>query len=147
MRSVSPIELELRTPRVWRGLIALSVPVATGGAWQAGWSAAGCVAVAAVATLAATLAWRETARWVGARLSFDSGGGLVLGRPGREPVAVEVERQVRLGRLLVLGLRTRGGQRIRLPVWPDMLDAEGFRRLLVRVERRHPGQPDADGAA
>jgi hypothetical protein len=146
MSSVTPLSVELGPPRAWRAVIAVACVAAIAGCGFVVASAGPLVLLAAACIGVAGIAWRGAGRWQGVRLVFDAGGGLELRQPDGSVRQVELDHGIHLGALLVIVVRRRDGRRDDVVVWRDQVDADAWRRLKVRVDRRHGSRQNTDSA-
>jgi hypothetical protein len=146
MSSVTPLSVELGPPRAWRAVILCACIAAIAGSAVAFASMGLVGTLAAVCIGVAVIAWRGAGRWSGVRLVFDAGGGLELRLRDGTNRKVELDHAIHIGPLLVIVVRRRDGKRDDVAVWRDQLDADGWRRLKVRVDRRHVSRQNTDSA-
>lgn len=144
MSSVTPLSVELGRPRAWRAVMACACVAAISGCAFTVESKALVVVLAVSCIAIAAVAWRRAGRWQGVRLVFAAGGGLELRQPDGSAQQVDLEHGIHLGPLLVIVVRRRDGRRDDVVVWRDQVDADAWRRLKVRVDRRHDGRQNTD---
>ncbi len=137
MRSVAPLSVELGAPRAWRTVIVCACIAAIAGSALAFDSLSPVGLLSAVCLGVAITAWRATGRWCGVRLIFDAGGGLELRHRDGSNRKAELDHAIHFGPLLVIIARLRDGGREDIVVWRDQIDSDAWRRLKVRLNRRH----------
>lgn len=146
MRSVSSFRLEARPSRGYGlGLIALAIAVAL----TLAWTAMPVLAMSALAILAAislSLAWRHHRRGLPSVLNLQSDGQCTWRDvdDGRERQARVVEAAV-LGPLIALTLTPVEGGSLRLAYWSDMLAPEAWRRLRAVARGLRVDAEDSHG--
>jgi len=130
----TPLRVELRPSRLLAGFVALTTLAAMLAVMRSGlsWPWRGLLTVAAMA-----IGWREWLRvrrpWRGAILTHDGAGGWRLMAPGFSCEGPLVGRPVRLPGILRLTVTDAAGRSHRWLLARDMMDANAFRRLVVRA--------------
>ncbi len=137
MRSAAPIALELRRSRRFELALLAVILAALAACAYAGLPLALRVAAGAVVLgLGARAAMAQRAQ-AGLRLSIERDGAAVLRSPGGGVEALRVDAWACRGPLVTLRLAGAGARR-NLFLLPDSADAEGLRRLRVRLAQLDP---------
>ena len=135
MRSAPTLVCELRRSRVELGAILLAIAAALAAALVASMAVPFRVVLVAATLPAGALAFRDRLRRPWIELALAGNGALVLRGPSGPEWRGTLTEATVLGPLVVLTARDAGGGTVRLPIYPDSVDADAQRRL--RVLLRH----------
>jgi hypothetical protein len=140
-KSAPVIALELRASRRFGAALLAIAVLAVAAPWLSGLAWPVCAGLSLAAVLVGAQAWRGEQRKTGLRLALHGDDSVRCQRAGAADVEGTLAEAVVLGPLVTLALRTDGGRRVHLALWPDSADAESLRRLRVRLlaRRRGPG--------
>jgi toxin CptA len=142
MKSATAIAFDLRPSRLLTLALALLAALAVTAIWLSRLGQSPLIAAAASAVVALLVRQRVARLWQlrWRRLGWNADGNWLLLDAAQAQAKAELRGWSALGLVLLLRLRTAGGENLSLQLLPDNLDRDTRRRLRIRLEQES-GKP------